>query len=716
MDILKPHDIYEWRVPRSPMQSSVRMLLHCCAIVAVYNLTFPGHHRWIWLFTVTYYWFFYARMIRFALWTSETLGIIHRASASSPTAQLRRLAEPGDWPEFVVLVPAFGAGRCIQTVATILVEQDYPRVRWRGVLVSDDSEDKAAVERSRAAATDIQEGIRAQAPPESLPVSEAALVLYLSDRAPATSLDYVRLFGLPPRKAAEAWADLLTLLVARGIAPGADVPGSARNLLAELMERTARSNAKSAADISAMMGIRRHSVSLAMKEQIWTTPRTPRDLAGALETAVRGGSRDALTGLRARLLSAGGWDRIAAAYSEANPSTSDAIEDILARLDSPHLIHCRRPSGKRNKASALNFGLDQAAKRGWLHRNTHIMVLDSDSFLPTNALALSAMEIVRDPEANVIRQLLPVTSTNFNGRNWFVQTIIAADSMASPGRWAANVRTQTRSDLTAGSGVVIPALFLNYLIETYGEAWDSGIICEDARMIISHYAILDGVTKLTKMVPAFVLEGAPEQKRVWPTYVAFWRQRVRWALGGMDEFVSLMQVPVRRLLVRSYDFTPILAGPWLVLTAELRKLRLLVSWLKEHVWWSGISLAPLLWLAAESFCGVPRRPARVLGYLCLFLVPGLLLQCLFKRHVAPLIPGGVSRWQLLELLFALVCMSVPFILPVVFAQLVCLTGQRGRLAGWNPATPKPGSQFAMGRKSETHQTLLVTDSGKEPSK
>lgn len=80
-------------------------------------------------------------------------------------------------------MPAFGAGRCIQTVATILVEQDYPRARWRGVLVSDESEDEAAVERSRAAATDIQEGIRAQVPPESLPVSEAALVLYLSDRA-----------------------------------------------------------------------------------------------------------------------------------------------------------------------------------------------------------------------------------------------------------------------------------------------------------------------------------------------------------------------------------------------------------------------------------------------------------------------------------------------------------------------------------------------------
>lgn len=86
MDILKPHDICEWRVQRSPMWSSVRMLLHYCAIVAVYNLTFPGHHRWIWFLTVTYYWFFYARMIRFALWTSETLGIIHRAAASSPTA------------------------------------------------------------------------------------------------------------------------------------------------------------------------------------------------------------------------------------------------------------------------------------------------------------------------------------------------------------------------------------------------------------------------------------------------------------------------------------------------------------------------------------------------------------------------------------------------------------------------------------------------------
>ena len=475
-----------------------------------------------------------------------------------------------------------------------------------------------------------------------------------------------------------------------------------------LAEQLARANTATAAHIATMMGMRAGE-SLAVGEQIWSAPRTPRGLAGELQSALPlpGSS---LAALRTRLLSHGFQGRIAAAFSRANPCTGAAVDEVLHRLKRPNLVHCRRPPGKRNKASALNFGFDQASQRGWLGPRTHIMVLDSDSFLPANALALSALEIARDPERNVIRQLLPVTSTNFNGRNWLVRTIIAADSMAAPGRWAGNVRTQVRSDLTAGSGVVIPAAFLNHLIQAYGEAWDTSIICEDARMIISQYAVLDGATKRTKMVPAYVLEGAPEQERVWPTYIAFWRQRLRWALGGMDEFASLLRVPLRRMLVRSGDFSTMPGGVRLAAAAHWRKFRLLLSWLKEHLWWSGIALAPLLWWTAEILCGAPPWPARAIGYFCLFLIPGLLLQGLFQRRLAALIPGGVSRWQLVELLIALICVSIPFILPVVFAQLVCLAGQRGRLAAWNPATPKPGSQFAMGTKTKTEQTLLITNS------
>jgi cellulose synthase/poly-beta-1,6-N-acetylglucosamine synthase-like glycosyltransferase len=231
-------------------------------------------------------------------------------------------------------------------------------------------------------------------------------------------------------------------------------------------------------------------------------------------------------------------------------------------------------------------------------------------------------------------------------------------------------------------------------------------------MIMSQYAILDAASKRTKLVPAFVLEGAPEQERVVPTYVAFWRQRVRWSLGGMDELNSIRKVRLQHLLVSSRDFSPLPPGWRIVAQAQWRRFRLLISWLKEHLWWSGIVAAPVLWMIAEMACGAPPWEARLFGCLCIFLVPGLLLQTLFYRHVAPLIPGGVSRSQLVALLFALITLSIPMVLPVLFAQLVCLAGQRGRYAGWNPATPKPGSQFSMGNKDASEQ-ILVTDAEKE---
>src|SRR5262249_11498562 len=111
-------------------------------------------------------------------------------------------------------------------------------------------------------------------------------------------------------------------------------------------------------------------------------------------------------------------------------------------------------------------------------------------------------------------------------------------------------------------------------------------------------------------------------------------------------------------------------------------------------------------------CGAAPWFARVFGCLCVFLVPAILLQCLFKRDVAPLVPSSVSQAQLLELLFSLILTGLPFTLPVVVAQLVCLTGQRGRFSKWSPSKPAPGAQFAT-RSTRGEEALMVTGSVKE---
>ena len=203
MDVLKSQVIPDWRIPRNPLWFAVRMLLHFCVIVAVFELTFPGRRAWLWLLTVAYYWFFYARMIRFAVWTSDTLRLIQRASEFSPVAQLRKLAKLADWPDFIVLIPAFGAGRCIQTVAAILAEQDYPAGRWNAIFVSDEPELAAAAERAEEAAMAIQNAVRARSAPKSLPVAEGcsrALSRRQRGRAIRRLSDAVRSLSPPDRR------------------------------------------------------------------------------------------------------------------------------------------------------------------------------------------------------------------------------------------------------------------------------------------------------------------------------------------------------------------------------------------------------------------------------------------------------------------------------------------------------------------------------------
>src|SRR5207249_4205226 len=103
----------DWRVRRSWPAAVARLICHVLGITVVHLLSFPGQHEWFWLASVSYYWFFYFRILRFAWWTSDTLGLITRTAQGRPSERLHELAPRKPWPRFLLFVPAWGSARCI---------------------------------------------------------------------------------------------------------------------------------------------------------------------------------------------------------------------------------------------------------------------------------------------------------------------------------------------------------------------------------------------------------------------------------------------------------------------------------------------------------------------------------------------------------------------------------------------------------------------------
>lgn len=683
----------EWQVRTTVVGSVASFLLHVSVVALLFLLTFPGRRPYLWCMAVAYYWFLYFRMARFAMWTHSTLTIIAKTATTRPMEQIEKFMPRAFWPNFVIFVPAWGAGQCIARTAAILDHSSYPREFWRVIFVTDEPEREAANFQSQNVVEDICNAIATGTLLKRVSIEHAALILYLADGGRSRSIDYVLLLCTNAAEVLPKWAALLVAMAERGIDPDESVASRARQILSEMASDARRIALRIANDIVTMTGISGGLPSLPIEPLASTKSQATRRVRRELRLS----SQEAAVSdpdLLKRLRQVDLRKLVSDTHRQLSPSTAEALDSCLTTLHASNVHHFVRPRGIRNKASALNFAFSEADRRGWLQDDTQVMVLDSDSYVHSDVLAIAAIEILRDPEPNAIRQLLPITTTNFAGRNWLVRTIIAADSIAAPGRWASNVRASRRADLTAGSGVIIPVSLLRHLLRTYGEVWDSKIICEDARMILSQYAVLDGVTKKTKFVPGYVLEGAPEQSGIWKTYTAFWRQRLRWAIGGMDEVSALLRAPIGQMLVRSRDFQPMMTTRRQAVLAMLRRLLLTGAWLKEHLWWSGIAMAPVLWLSAEIGCGKPAWWVRCTGLLLLLGTPLLFLYYVFARRVVPLVPGGVSRRQYVFLFFSLIVTSVLYVLPVIVAQLLCICGVRRRLMRqhWNPATPKPGSQ------------------------
>lgn len=369
-------------------------------------------------------------------------------------------------------------------------------------------------------------------------------------------------------------------------------------------------------------------------------------------------------------------------------TTGEAVERFMQDTKPPNLTHLT--SFRRScKADALNLAYTHCLESNIVNDDTFVLVLDSDSFLPPYALQVIDEEIRQDGNRDIIRQLASIPMANYASGDIFTKFISMADSVGAVGRWSSEVRTSRRPTLHAGSGVVIPLKLCHYLTSRYGEPWDARVITEDARLLIGRYSLLDGARMKTKAVPCPLIEAVPFGNNLLETYRSFWNQRVRWATGGYDEFLSLATAKPDQIFVTSSSYMPYSPTVGEAIAAMVRRLRLTVSWTLDHAWWgTSTLLSPLFWMVG-TYVATPPRWVSMAGLAAVFIALGYLLGVCFTEFQA--FTGrksGPGEFFLLSLL------SFPlaffYTLPVLVTQLTCLLGGRKRYQGWNPATIKPG--------------------------
>ncbi len=368
-------------------------------------------------------------------------------------------------------------------------------------------------------------------------------------------------------------------------------------------------------------------------------------------------------------------------------TTGEVVDQILHTWQVPNFIHLTNE--RRNfKAGALNAGYEYVAEK--TEGVDFIVVLDGDSLLPSHALQTIDDEVRQDGAKNHIWQLTSIPMANYETNNVFGRFIAVADSLGAVGKWSRNVRTRRKADLHAGSGVIIPVKLCQYLKEQYGQPWDTSVITEDARLIIGQYSLLGGFRMKTKAVPCALIEAVPTGSNSWHTYKSFWKQRVRWATGGYDEFIRLVTAKPGEIFVDSISYQPYSPSSLEIAGATWRRLIFTTSWVIDHAWWGiGIFSAPFLWLIG-SFCAPPPLWISAVGLLTNLMVPAYLLWWCFPAFLE--YGGTNSKKDFWKFYFLSFLMGTVYTLPVVFTQLVCVVGGRRFFRNWNPNTPKPSAQ------------------------
>lgn len=370
---------------------------------------------------------------------------------------------------------------------------------------------------------------------------------------------------------------------------------------------------------------------------------------------------------------------------EGQQTTGEVVDELIQTLNLPNFHHLSSKE-RRYKAGALNIAYEYVAQLG-ISDNDYIIVIDADSLLPANALSIIDDEIRADGNHTFIRQLASIPMANYAACGLFSKFIAMGDSIGAVGKWARNVRSQRRTDLHAGSGVIIPLRLCKYLERKYGTVWDASVITEDARLIIGQYSMLGGFQMKTKAVPCALVEAVPCDKDIWQTYKSYWSQRVRWATGGYDEFLTLLKAKRNQIFVDPMTYAEYSPTVGELILANLRRLHFLMAWISDHAWWGILSfLAPYLWLLVAYFA-LPHIWMAMIGFLATVFLPIIWIWWCFREFLE--FSSNRKSHDFLLLYVMAFVFGLVYTLPIVFTQLLCILGGRGFFKGWNPTTVKP---------------------------
>lgn len=720
----------DWRVSRRPSDILLALLAWLVFVWLIYEICFPVAEPVLiapYLLFILYFARLYYRLLAVPIWALDTLSLLQRRLRAGPTLCT-------DPVPIIVLIAAYRAQSSIGPVLQCLNLQAYPSDRFHVFVVTQEAEKAEqhaqfqAVEREvRTALLQAKEAARG---------SQAAIrtLSRLFQEACDVPQPIVELAGVaaahaclgtPKKKTLARLADILMTAYYRAYRRGESRQfvdrlreGELSLLLSPLLTahldalagQCFRSADGIIADFSRVLGLPAGASifrdpskplrigTLVHKDRIQTAWRrywVARSLRRVCVPLLPWADRE-LPALKSRLLQSSEFScRLRAAYESQEVTCPEAVESTIRAIGRANFHHICRSKVGGGKPESLNTAfLDILTHRpNLLGRDTHFLVIDADSLLHSSTLSVISSEIRADTDHNVIRQLAPLSTSNYACNNVFVKMIACLDTIGSMGKWARSTRTQARPDLPAGSGLVVPAALLEHLRATKGAPWEARTITEDARLVISDFGLMDGVTRKTKFVPVHMLEAVPEAPGVAAAYRQYWTQRMRWASGGPDELIELWKAfRGDAIYVRSNTANPsfqverptrVLDRAW----SRFRHLHLLFSWLNDHLWWgAGYGMAPLLWLWFTYFHLVPPTFS-ILGVSLLLGCPALVIFGVFARF-REFVPGSLSLQGLCRLYLGVILLAWFHTWPIMYTQAMYLLGRRDRFRTWT-TTSKP---------------------------
>jgi cellulose synthase/poly-beta-1,6-N-acetylglucosamine synthase-like glycosyltransferase len=735
--------LVDWRISWVGSRRLVLLLLWLTIAACVYLLSFPAydpHHFLPFALFILYYTALYLRLLAVPFWSEDTLEVLEesRRSADGHVRHVFEVVEHEELPHFIVMIAAFKSEASIGSVLHALDNQRYPADKYEVYVITQEAELHECRRLSSATGDLVERALRGGVPLEERPATasgEAVSVLTevlasaaRDTRGELSTAERIRCrvvaasrLGWTARAIAadvreallldflERWQKgmLLDECMAAFAELGLEILESERQLLRAKAERGLRWAGDLIAGFHQVLGLGSgptlfsdpHKPIRVARDWMatdlgarWVLARLFRRLRPAVHELVREAERR-LAPVTVHVAARPDLESVLRRTCESVYATCpEEVSRTMRLIDNPRFHHVCRAKEGGGKPESLNAGYESLmrAYRGRLPPRTLFLIIDADSLLHSAALATTAREVLADGDFESIRQVAPLSTSNFQGNNVFGKLVSCLDTIGSTGKWAWNTRAQLRPDLPAGSGIVVPLRLIRYLDRTKGTPWEAKTITEDARMVITDYGLMDGASRKTKFVPTYLLEAVPQGSGILATYRQYWAQRMRWASGGPDEIIQL---------VRSYATDRIYDGldPRCTeecakslarrIAARLRQTKLLVGWTSDHLWWGwGFGLAPVVWISFSFFYVTP--PFFTLFGLVLFLgVPALVVFRTFRRF-ATVIPGPLAYSSIVKMYVGGLLLGWFLTLPIIYTHLLYVLHRHDRFRTWT-TTAKP---------------------------